>query len=139
MNEEETKNSKMKLAWNSLPLKVKLIIIGIAIGFFSIIIFLVVLIAPLMELGIIEIGTGGGTGGGSLGYSDIISSTSYWWPIGSSETETINGKLFATGKPVPTTTTSYFGNRIDPFTGKKGNHTGTDIAAMMVHLEQSTS
>ena len=43
MDEKETKNSKMKLAWNILPLKVKLIIIGIAIGFFFLIIFLIVL------------------------------------------------------------------------------------------------
>ena len=53
MDEKETKNSKMKLAWNILPLKVKLIIIGIAIGFFFLIIFLIVLVTPLMSLGII--------------------------------------------------------------------------------------
>lgn len=121
--------NNVKFSFKGLSPKVSLIIIGLGVVVILIIIFFNVLLAPLMELGIIEIGTGGGTGGGSLGYSDIISSTSYWWPIGSSETETINGKLFATGKPVPTTTTSYFGNRIDPFTGKKGNHTGTDIAA----------
>ena len=31
---KETNNSKAKMLWKSLPLKIKLIIIGIAIGFF---------------------------------------------------------------------------------------------------------
>ena len=65
MDEKETKNSKMKLAWNILPLKVKLIIIGIAIGFFFLIIFLIVLVTPLMSLGIIEIAEG--TTGSEIG------------------------------------------------------------------------
>ena len=128
MDEKETKNSKMKLAWNILPLKVKLIIIGIAISFFFLIIFLVVLITPLMSLGIIEIAEGT-TGSGSSKYSYISSSTSYRWPIGSNETTSVGGALFAGGDPVATVITTNFGGRIHPITGEKSNHTGTDIAS----------
>lgn len=39
MDEKETNNSKAKMLWKSLPLKIKLIIIGIAIGFLFLIIF----------------------------------------------------------------------------------------------------
>lgn len=35
----------------------------------------------------------------------------YWWPIGSVETTTSNGKTFATGDPEDTVITSYFGYR----------------------------
>lgn len=35
----------------------------------------------------------------------------YFWPVGSIETEERNGKLFATGTPVPSTITSYFGSK----------------------------
>ena len=128
MDEKETNNSKAKMLWKSLPLKIKLIIIGIAIGFFFLIIFLVVLITPLMSLGIIEIAEGT-TGSGSSNYSYISSSTNYWWPIGSNETTSIGGALFAGGDPVDTVITSYFGGRIHPITGEKSNHTGTDIAS----------
>ena len=105
MDEKETNNSKAKMLWKSLPLKIKLIIIGIAIGFFFLIIFLVVLITPLMSLGIIEI-TEGTTGSGSSNYSYISSSTNYWWPIGSNETTSVGGALFAGGDPVDTGSTS---------------------------------
>ena len=56
MNEEETKKQGL---WNKLPIKTKIAIIGIITGFFFIIIFIVVITAPLMELGIIDIGRGG--------------------------------------------------------------------------------
>lgn len=38
------------------------------------------------------------------------SSSQYWWPIGSDETEEINGKLFAKGTPATYNITSYFGS-----------------------------
>lgn len=129
MNEEETNNSKAKKIWKKLPLKVKLTIIGICIGFFFIVIFIVVMIAPLMSIGVIDIGLGGPTGDFYLNYSDINSSNTYWWPIGSSETESIGGITLAAGNPVPTTITSEFGTRKDPLTGKLSNHSGIDIAA----------
>lgn len=129
MEGKETNNSKAKMLWKSLPLKIKLIIVGITVGFFFLIIFLIVLIAPLISLGIIDIGMGGGDGETSLSYSDINGSTSYWWPIGSSKTEKKDGKEFATGDPVSTTITSYFGTRKDPFTGETSSHSGVDIAS----------
>lgn len=128
-NKDKKGEGDFKLLYKGLPLKIKLIIASISSSFVLIIIFIVVFIAPLIELGIIEIGSGTGGSGSSIGYSDIVSSASYWWPIGSSETETINGKLFASGTPVSTTITSYFGNRKDPYTGKPSNHSGTDIAS----------
>lgn len=47
----------------------------------------------------------------------------YWWPIGSKETTTINGKLFATGDPQFLHVTSSFGPRWG------ANHGGVDLQA----------
>lgn len=56
--------------------------------------------------------------------------SSYYWPIGSSETEERNGKTFADGTPVSTNVTSYFGPRTHPVTGEKNSfHYGIDIGA----------
>lgn len=49
------------------------------------------------------------------------SGSEWWWPIGSKETETINGKLFAKGTPVVTNITSGVGPRWGT------NHGGIDI------------
>lgn len=117
--------------WSKLPLKKKIIIIGIVGGFIiSIFLFIVVIITPLMTLGIIDIDDiVDNNTGSSLSYSDISSSTTYLWPIGSSSTETRDGITYATGDPSSTTITSYFGNREDPFNGEIKNHTGLDIAS----------
>ena len=50
----------------------------------------------------------------------------YWWPIGSVETTTVNGKTFANDNPETTNITSYFGYRI--LDGKPNNHSGLDIS-----------
>lgn len=50
-------------------------------------------------------------------------SDTYWWPIGSKETEEINGKLFAKGTPASVNISSHYGNRW----GR--NHNGLDITA----------
>lgn len=55
-------------------------------------------------------------------------STSYWWPIGSSETTESNGKLYATGNPETVSITSEFGYRDDPFNRGKKLHSGVDIS-----------
>ncbi len=52
----------------------------------------------------------------------------YWWPIGSSETTSANGKLYALGPPHAYTVTSEAAGRLDPFTGKPSTHSGMDIA-----------
>lgn len=55
--------------------------------------------------------------------------TSYWWPIGSTETSENGGALMATGDPESTTVTSGYGPRTHPITGETGKkHNGIDIA-----------
>lgn len=97
--------SKIKTAWRVLPLKYKLIIIGVIGAFFSLIIFLVVMIAPLMELGIIDIGGSSSDYGSVMGPTYTSSTNTYYWPIGSSEEE--NG--FAIGEPFSTNVISNYG------------------------------
>lgn len=53
---------------------------------------------------------------------------SYWWPIGSVETTTENGVLFASGTPETVYVSSAFGTRIDPISGAVSVHRGTDIS-----------
>lgn len=79
---------KQKCYGKSLPLKIKLIIIGIAITCFFFLIIFVVLFSVFVDAGLIEIAEGT-TGSGSGNYSYISSSTSYWWPIGSNETTSV--------------------------------------------------
>lgn len=118
---------KQDTLWQKLPLKVKLAIIGVISGFVLMVIFVIIMIAPLVELGIIDIGIDSSD---NLGMGDAITGTNtYWWPIGSTETRTVNGKTFADGTPAPSNITSYFGDRIDPITNEPGNHNGTDISA----------
>ena len=54
--------------------------------------------------------------------------TSYWWPIGSSETTVANGVTYAKGDPETTLITSPFGYRIDPLGRGTRFHSGLDIA-----------
>ena len=114
--------------WGKLPLKTKAIIIGIAMGFISILLFLVVIIAPLMSLGIIDV-NGIGSSGGGLSYTQIDSKNSFLWPIGSDETETEDGITYALGEPSPYRVSSGFGLRLDPFgSGETTGHGGVDIS-----------
>lgn len=50
---------------------------------------------------------------------------SYWWPIGSAETTTINGVTFASGDPVPSLMTAFFGGNDSVH---NGNHGAIDIS-----------
>ena len=64
------------------------------------------------------------------------SEDNYWWPIGSAETQTSNGKTFASDEPETVEITSPFGKRDDPFgrdEDKDGEvdkvfHSGIDIS-----------
>ena len=131
-NKERRNNVLVEYAWRKIPLKYKLIIIGGMAAIFLLVIFLVVLFTPLTAVGVVDIecisnpqrrGTGSN-------YSKIDSSNSYAWPIGSEETEVVDGVTYALGEPVPYQITSNFGLRDDPFgTGTTGNHQGLDISA----------
>lgn len=121
--------------WNKLPIKTKLTLLGIGISVCSLIIFIVILITPLMELGIIDIsdigssiGGSGNISGGTItnDYTSIPNSTSYWWPVGGS-TSNIGGVNFANSLPYNLTITSNFGIRKHPITGKIKQHSGIDI------------
>ena len=103
--------SKIKTAWKVLPLKYKLIIIGVIGAFVLFVLFLVVMIAPLMELGIIDISGSGNNGYGNvMGPTYISSANTYYWPVGSDEDE--DG--FATGEPYSINySTDNFGINID--------------------------
>lgn len=110
----------------------KLVLIAIVSALLFNVIFIVVLISPLISLGIIDIGGSDGSSSGSLAYanySSVKDSTSYWWPIGGTEAVTSNGNTFTAGEPAPTTITSNFGTRIDPYDGHESFHSGIDIAS----------
>lgn len=111
-----------------LKLKRNLVLIGAGgsiLGF--IMIFGILIMIPLMVLGILDYDDIGSIGLGNSGYSNISNNTDYWWPIGSEETDTIDGKTFATGTPVTTSITStYDENRV--INGQQDVHTGMDIA-----------
>lgn len=62
-------------------------------------------------------------------YTPVKSSSNLWWPIGSNETTSNDGKLFASGEPAYTFITSKYGMRRDPVTESYVKlHTGIDIA-----------
>lgn len=110
----------------------KLVLIAIVSALLFNVIFIVVLISPLISLGIIDIGSSDGSSSSSLAYanySSVKDSTSYWWPIGGTEAVTSNGNTFTAGEPAPTTITSNFGTRIDPYDGQESFHSGIDIAS----------
>lgn len=132
MNEQE-KNSKMKMAsnliWKKMPIKYKGITIVAAAAIIFIFVFLLLIIAPLISTGIIKSDdiSSGYIGSSSFGR---VKKDVYWWPIGSEETEVVDGITYALGEPVPYQITSNFGMRDDPFgTGTTGNHQALDISA----------
>lgn len=55
---------------------------------------------------------------------------SYYWPIGSDETEIRDGVTYADGDPASTDVISYFGVRTNPVTGEDEMHYGIDIAGV---------
>ena len=57
--------------------------------------------------------------------------TSYYWPIGSDDTEEKDGVIYADKEPASTRITSYFGKRVHPITGKEHTHTGLDIGGKL--------
>ena len=104
-----------------LSLKTKLILIGVCAAFIFVVIFIIVLITPLMQLGIINIeGISSGGYSSSMGPTYSSSSTTYWWPVGSSSTEEKDGVLYASGDPYSTNVVTNFDIT---------NHSGVDISS----------
>ena len=130
--------SKIKLLWGALPLKIKLTIIGVCFAALFLIFFLIVMITPLMHLGIIDISNiGSGSTTSSPGYTYVAGNSEYWWPIGSDTTVTIDGKEFdcAVSKdngecvsPAHSSISSPFGPR--NLEGTSGYHWGLDIVSV---------
>lgn len=67
---------------------------------------------------------------------DTYANNQFWWPVGSSETEEIDGKLFAKGEPSCTNITSHFGNTEEIRNGTA--HGGLDIACGGTHYAIAT-
>ena len=124
--EQENNNGAEKKGKINLNIKKdlkKTLIIASIIGIIAtIFLTFIILTSALIELGFIDIDDIVGSGGApSLGYSDINSNSSYWWPIGSSETQTIDGIEYASGDPTATEITCAYGDSC--YVG----HTGSDI------------
>ena len=132
--DEQKSNSNKKgiinLALKKMPLKWKIILIIVILGILLSAVFIIILIAPLMELDIIEKISTGNNRSSLSNYSQTSSNISYWWPICSSETRTENGVTYADGEPVGYAVKSEFGTRNDPYTGNKASHSGLDIAPL---------
>lgn len=124
------KKGMINLALRKMPLKWKIILITVILGILLSAVFIIILIAPLMELDIIEKISTGNNRSSLSNYSQTSSNISYWWPIGSSETRTENGVTYADGEPVGYSITSEFGIRNDPYAGNKASHSGLDIAPL---------
>lgn len=113
-----------------MSFRTKLLLGGIGGSFALVIIFIVVIIATLMIIGIIDVEGLGSSSKSGLAYSDISSSSGYWWPIGSADTEVDGGITYAKGDPVESTISSYFGPREDPMgSGATYDHGALDISA----------
>ncbi len=54
----------------------------------------------------------------------------FYWPIGSDETEERNGVIYADKEPASTTVESYYGNRKNALTGADEFHYGIDITGI---------
>lgn len=58
-----------------------------------------------------------------------INNSLYWWPVGSSDISTTNGKSYAMGTPITLNITSNFGPRVHPVTKDPNSfHYGIDIS-----------
>lgn len=79
----------------AMPLKTKLIIIGIISGIVLFLLILVAIITPVYML----LGDSKQNNDSNLVYVESNSEDNYWWPVGGSEMEEKNGIQFATGTP----------------------------------------
>ena len=131
--EEKVKNTDKgtmtKYFLKKMPPKTKLIIllIGVALSFL-LFFFPILIIAPLMALGIIDVGDIS-SGGSGIGYTNVDTTNTFVWPVGSNEVENSGDTSYALGDPASIKISSYFGTRANPFTGEPGSyHGGMDIS-----------
>ncbi len=103
-------------------LKFKIFFFG-GLGVFLLLFLLIV--ATLMAIDVIDIGEDDDNYN-LLSY-DSVNNFSYWWPVGSMETKSINGVLYASDTPPELSISSYTGNRV--INGQAGTHKGIDISA----------
>lgn len=113
----------------SIPLKTKLIIVGIIASIVLFILIIIVLTMPLFMFFFFENGNGNsGSSTTDFTYIETNSKENYWWPVGGSQISTYNEKEFATGAPTATTITSSFGYRDLDGDGQQEYHSGVDIS-----------
>lgn len=92
------------------------------------VLFIIVIITPLIALGIIDVGDIS-SGGSGIGYTDVDTTNTFVWPVGSNEVENSGNTSYALGDPASIKISSYFGTRANPFTGEPGSyHGGMDIS-----------
>lgn len=112
-----------------VPLKTKIIIIAIIASIFMFFILFIILLTPLSMLLLFDdSGSDDVVNGSNLSYVDTNSSENYWWPIGGSVIETLDGVEFSTGNP----TATYISSDFDPdrvIYGKESPHYAIDIAS----------
>lgn len=121
----------------TMPLKTKLIIIGVIFGIVFTLLIFISLLAPLIILFGDDESTSSGS---SYSYLDINSVDNFWWPIGGTEITTENGIDFAIGDPSTTYVTSPFTNARTFDGGKTYEaHHGMDISWSGTHYVIASS
>jgi len=113
----------------AMPLKTKLIIAAVIAGIVFFLLIVVVLISGISMLFFFN-DEKDKEYDGNYGYILSENSTNYWWPIGGSKIEVVDGKRLATGSPTTTAISSGYGPRSFTINGKQYNdyHYGIDIA-----------
>lgn len=108
----------------AVKLRRMLIIIGISV-FAIFIIFLLLMGAVYV---VFDKFTFKDNGNNSTGYVDVGDDSGFWWPVGSNETTTNNGKTYASGQPALTSISSGFqSNRC--LGGTCNAHYGIDVGS----------
>ena len=119
----------------TMPLRTKLIIAGIILGIVLFLLIFVVLVSTLSMMFFFNDDENNNVTSSNLAYIDSNSEDNFWLPIGSEQTETRNGVLYATGTPAYVYITSPFGHRTMVDCDEYGNcspkavyHSGVDMS-----------
>ena len=123
---DESSDKKLKIKANKLktfipPEVKKYLIIGGAI--FGIVFFLLIFIVLVPSWLLLLYDNSENSNDSNLVYIESNSEDNYWWPIGGSEIEELDGIEYATGSPTSTNITSYYGPRESDY------HRGIDIGS----------